>query len=150
MSGPSKPASRFGWEIHLMVDDEHTYVVPSPDARVGMYLTDMASVMSKAALYLNRGEDPPEALEQQAKALQPPKGYAENPYRAVLGEGVYDQVLEDGFPFEVLKLMTATVGVWVTESIEDAYDYWNNGGRKPNPTRAERRARKTTSRSRAT
>lgn len=146
----TKPAARFGFTLSLRVDADHVYEVPSPSVEVGAYVVEMGEALETVTRILTadaelpeeeqRGEDAvPENVQERVKQIaeRAPKVLTtKGQFRAYLGDEVYEQMVADGMPFEVVKLAVATVSVWVQSSRDVAIEYWNNGGRPRPPRRA--------------
>lgn len=137
--------SKFKFVLTLVVDDEHRYDVKSPSVVIGAHINEMASLLMEAESYVDRGEDLPERLNARLEKLSEsaPKEFEEDSYRVMLGDA-YDKMVEDGMPWEVVKLAAATVGVWVRTDAETAEEFWSSGGR-PKAKRPADRKRKTNS-----
>lgn len=152
----SKPLDRFSTSLVLVVDDEHEYTVKSPSFSVGQRVSETGRLVSVAEVIRQRREELPdddpqqEALATEAEQvwaqlaeLVPKSGEQESYYRSLLGDTL-DEMERDGIPYEVVRVAAATVQVWLMQDRVAAYECWNNGGRPPNPTRRQRRAKTRT------
>lgn len=140
----TKYLNRFGFTLDLAVDPEHTYTVSSPRADIGAYLVELTGIMTRIDTYSSRDEPIPDKLQESLEALKAPDDYAADQIKAVLGP-VYDQMLADNMPFEVVRTAAATIMVWVNTDMETAREFWDRGGR-PVPTNRSQRRRKNSSR----
>lgn len=150
MTTSTKPAARFGFTLSLRVDDDHVYEVPSPSVEVGAYAVEMGEALETVTRILaadaERPEEErlgdaavPEKVTERVKQIAeraPEVLTSKGQFRAYLGDDVYEQMVADGMPFEVVKLAVATVSVWVQSSREAAIAYWDNGGRPRPPRKA--------------
>lgn len=138
----TQPLSRFTTDLELVVDEDHSYRVPSPSIRVGAFIVEASTILERLQAYVEKGEEPPDDLKEAAARVQNPEAFGDSPedqYRATLGSA-YDEMVKDGMSFDVLRMATATVMVWVTSGREEAVAFWDAGG---NPTnRKQRRAKK--------
>lgn len=94
-----------------------TYVVPSPDARTGLWATSM--MQAGAAVFA--GVTPDEDAR-----LQLDDDEERDVYRRILGP-VYDELLADKVPWSTFKRVGTTALVWVTLGEEAAERAWNRG-----------------------
>lgn len=153
----TKPANRFGFTLDLRVDDDHVYSVASPPIDVGRHIVEMTEALTRVEGLLSTDSKLPaeerkgdDAVPDELKAMlqdlhdRTPDAIRKDQLRAYLGDA-YDRMVEDGMPFEVVKLAAGTVAVWVQTNRETAEEYWNNGGRRPNPRRvpADRRTKRS-------
>ena len=130
--------NRFGVTLDLKVDDEHTYSVNSPSIKVGAWLVESANVMTAAQSYTDEDEIP-EVTSNDVLGEAPLEQY-----KTILGDA-FDEMVEDGMPFEVVQMAVGAVVIWVQSSRQEAMEFWNRGGRVP-PTNRTQRRKKTTSR----
>lgn len=140
----TRPLARFETTLDLTVDDEHTYTVKSPSIKVGAFIIEASNVIESLAACEEKGEEAPPELLEAVKRVQKGDAFgdeSEDQYRAILGP-VYDEMVDDGQPFEVLRMAMSTVMIWVKASREEAIKFWDEGGR-PNPTNRATRRRKT-------
>ena len=138
--------NRFGVTLDLKVDDEHTYSVNSPSIKVGAWLVESANVMTAAQSYTDEDEIP-EKLQAAIERVTSNDVLGEAPleqYKTILGDA-FDEMVEDGMPFEVVQMAVGAVVIWVQSSRQEAMEFWNRGGRVP-PTNRTQRRKKTTSR----
>ena len=147
-----KNADRFGYTITLPFG-EHSYRISSPPVDVGNFMVETTQLTGKRIALLARldglAEDDPERedierqLEEVTDVLTIPDEMEGDYFCAVLGPA-YDEMKANGEPYELLKMAAATVSVWVINGREAAEEYWNNGGRRPNPRKAPRDRRPKT------
>lgn len=143
----TQPLSRFETSITFTVDAERSYTVKSPGIKTGAYLVESAALIDASQAAIEAGEEVPAevrgALEALGREGAPGGPRPEDQYRAILGD-VYDQMIEDDVPYEALRLMVASILVWVQQGRDEAIEFWDCGG---NPTnRKARRSKKSTSR----
>lgn len=59
--------------------------------------------------------------------------------RELLGD-VYRELLDDGVPYRTLKIVSSTAMIWNLSGEDAAVEFWNAGGKAPEPNRRQRRA----------
>lgn len=162
-------AKQFGFSITLPFG-EHSYTIPSPSVEVGNYLAAttqlavqrdqlMREALTVGADRAKLDDDDPKAAELDAElerlrgefdkldeGLQLPEEMEGEHFEAVLGEA-YGKMVANHEPFELVKLASATVMVWVLQSREAAEEYWNSGGRANPPKAPQDRQAKRSKRS---
>ena len=147
-----KNASAFGYSITLPFG-QNSYTIQSPNVEVGHALVNTTVAAGKAyemsqALADMAPDDPDrqaliDALEELAASLELPDAMTTEYFQSILGPA-YDEMKANGEPYELLKMAAATVSVWVINGLALAEEYWNNGGRRPNPRRTPRDRRQKT------
>ena len=156
-----KSADRFGFTITLPFSETRKYLIQSPPVEVGNFMvesTQLAGQRVGLALELStlleqqenlsedaspeerdeldaKIEETKEVLAAMTERLTVPDGMEDSYFESVLGDA-YGKMVENGEPFELVKLAASTVAVWVLSGREDAEEFWNNGGRHRRPQKA--------------
>lgn len=94
------------------------YVVPSPDAKTGLWCQRMLATGELAAAGV---ELSPEDIE----ALNLDDGQEKELYRTVLGTA-WDELFADGVPWEMVKHAGKTAFIWIASTREAAEACWNS------------------------
>lgn len=108
----------------------NVYVVPSPDAKTGLWCQRMLATGAIAATGGDISADEIAALElddTQEREM----------YKIVLGTA-WDEMLDDGLPWDIIRHAGITAFMWVASGRETAEAYWASGGdsgeaRRPTP-----------------
>lgn len=127
--------------LTLPVDADHTYVIKPVDAKTGAWVTEVMSLAVRVRL----GDFEPTEADMETVKLDKPG--QEHMYATVLGD-VYQQMMDDGMSWEVIRLVGSTAVIWVHQGIDAAEDYWNSGGAAPKAPKkkpADRKPKKKTS-----
>jgi hypothetical protein len=107
------------------------YVVPSPDAEVGLWCTRL---FSAAQIKAAGGEaDMPTELDDDAELGM---------YSRVLGTA-YAEMLADNVPISRITFAGQTAFIWITQGKVTAEVFWNNSGNLQAPNRETRRSTRT-------
>lgn len=128
---------------------EHEYVIPSPDAALGLWCQRLYTV----ALQINEGETPTPIPALQALPGDPDqtpltadtKGKVaqdERLYRRLLGP-VWDELHANNVSWPKIKVIAETAVFWAGAGLEVAEVYWSSGG-NPEALRPNRKARRST------
>lgn len=97
-----------------------TYVVQSVDAKTGLWCQRALTVGVQAV----SGGD---LTEAQIDGLELDDAQELDLYRKVLGD-VYDEMLADGLPWEILRHAGMTAFMWAAGNKQAAEDYWESPG----------------------
>jgi hypothetical protein len=95
------------------------YVVPAPDAELGLWCQRMVS----AGLMIQAGETPPENMpkltlnDEDEEAL----------YRRMLGD-TYNELINDAVSWPRIQLIGQTALLWIGSGRPLAEEFWNSGG----------------------
>ncbi|WP_424533630.1 DUF7426 family protein [Sphaerisporangium viridialbum] len=116
-----------------------TYVIPAPDAEVGL----LCQRLMNASIAAGSGqpvEGEAEELNQLA-AVVLSDDEERNLYKRILGP-VYDQLFADKVDWPKIQHVGATALIWVAAGKDAAAKYWaaDDSGEAPAPNRATRRA----------
>lgn len=118
-----------------------TYVIPAPDAEVGL----LCQRLMHAGLAAEQGQavDGEELNKLAAVVLNDDE--EKDLYKRILGP-VYDELFADGVKWPRIQHVGATALVWVAAGKDAALKHWESGaGEVPAPNRATRRAAAATS-----
>lgn len=111
----------FNPTLRLPVTSGKTYEIQPVDADTGVWVTAVMGISSRAQL--GNKEPTPDEL---ARIVMDDEAQ-ESMYKRLLGD-VYDELIEDGHNWEVIKFVGTTAMIWVTAGLEAAEEYWNAGG----------------------
>jgi len=125
-----------------------TYVIPAPDAEVGL----LCQRLMNAGIAAEAGEavDGEELTKLAAVVLDDDQ--EQDLYKRILGP-VYDELFTDGLTWPKIQHIGTTALIWVAAGTDAAVKFWSTSGEAPAPNRATRRAaaaRSTRSRGSAT
>ncbi|WP_420819222.1 DUF7426 family protein [Nonomuraea lactucae] len=120
-----------------------TYVIPPPDAEVGL----LCQRLMHAGLAVEAGQQvDEEGLHQLAETVLD-DNQEKDLYRRILGP-VYDELFADKVSWPVIQHVGQTALVWVAAGLEAAAKHWESvSGEGQAPNRATRRAQAAAARS---
>lgn len=96
-----------------------TYVIPSPDAKTGLWCQRIIALASKA----KDGD----LTDDDADSLKLDDDEERDLFQRLLGEA-FEEMVADGLPWEHVKHCGMTALMWAAGNSEQAEAYWNAGG----------------------
>lgn len=116
------------------------YTIQSPDAETGIFCQRL---MAGAATVMSGNE----ISDKDAEKLHLDDEEEQDLYERLLGP-VWDEMLADKVPWTLMKHAGSTALVWVTQSQEEAQEFWSQGPKKDPAAPQDRKppAKKTTPR----
>lgn len=108
-----------------------TYTVPAPSAAMGLRTQKLIALAAQAA--------DGHAVELDSELMSDDE--EDRFYEKLLGDA-YDELLDDGVSWPVLKHIAVTVMVWIAKNKDAAEEFWNSGG-DPNRMAPNRQARRS-------
>lgn len=110
-----------------------TYVVPSPDARTGLWVQAMVATTAAARAGVTPDQGDVDLVLDDDEEL--------DLYKRVLGTA-HQQLLDDGVPWHTLRKAGVTAFFWIAYGDDVAERYWNGGTPAPKaPAKAKKSAK---------
>jgi hypothetical protein len=117
------------------------YTVPLASGELGLWCRRTAEVAG--AITESSGDAEVASAVAAAQALPDPPGADRlTLHQRVLGEDLYQQMLNDGLPDAYVVFAGLTAYVWIVGGEEAAQRYWETGGRPEQPSPANREERR--------
>jgi hypothetical protein len=104
-----------------------TYVIQPVDAETGLWVERIMSLAADAHRAQQGGPDVVLSPDDAAD-LEPPGGGRRTVFEVILGDTL-QELRDDKVPHTVMKLINATVLIWISAGVEQAEEYWAAGGR---------------------
>lgn len=104
-----------------------TYTVSPVDAETGLWVERIMALAADAQRAQQGGPDVVISPDEAAD-LEPPGGGRRTVFEVILGDTL-DELRADKVPHTVMKLINATVLIWISAGVEQAEEYWATGGR---------------------
>lgn len=103
------------------------YAIQPVDAETGLWVE---RIMALAADAHRAQQGGPQVVisPDEAADLEPPGGGRRTVFEVILGDTL-DELRADKVPHTVMKLINATVLIWISAGVEEAEQYWASGGR---------------------